>query len=235
MILQITWFLLHWLLIIPTTIAAETTTVYRYWDKHGVLHLTTQKPPKQQKNYQTRSYPLPPTVIDSDTLLPATKPLPIAATDTISTTPSLPPLAKPASGDGNNTNTYLTLIATVAQEVGLSPALIQAMVEVESAYNPNAISPKGAVGLMQLMPATGERYGVTDRTEPLANLTGGARYMRDLLVLFDNKLTLALAAYNAGETTVKRYRNRIPPYQETRRYVSKVMKLYERYSKEVNN
>ena len=96
----------------------------------------------------------------------------------------------------------------------------------ESAYRADAVSSKGAVGLMQLMPATAERYGVRNRRDPAQNLSGGSQYLRDLLVMFDNDLQLALAAYNAGENAVIRYGHKIPPYAETQGYVRKVIGFY---------
>ncbi|MDM8559456.1 lytic transglycosylase domain-containing protein [Candidatus Parabeggiatoa sp. HSG14] len=126
-------------------------------------------------------------------------------------------------------NDYSTLIQDVATRTFLEPALLHAVIQVESAYNPNAVSPKGAVGLMQLMPATAKRYGVTDRTDAAANVYGGALYLYDLLKMFNNNKRLALASYNAGENAVKRYGNKIPPYRETKNYVKKVMKLYRAY------
>jgi soluble lytic murein transglycosylase-like protein len=96
----------------------------------------------------------------------------------------------------------------------------------ESSYNPNAESKAGAQGLMQLMPGTAKRYGVDDSFNPEQNLSGGSRYLRDLLKMFNNRLPLALAAYNAGENAVKRNGNEIPPYEETRNYVKKVLHLY---------
>lgn len=124
---------------------------------------------------------------------------------------------------------YAPLIEQVATRYGLQPALLHAVIRVESAYNPNATSPKGAAGLMQLMPATAKRYGVTDRYDPNENLDGGARYLKYLIKLFNNNLELALAGYNAGENAVKKYGNQIPPYRETQRYVVKVMNLYTFY------
>ncbi|MDM8565778.1 lytic transglycosylase domain-containing protein [Candidatus Halobeggiatoa sp. HSG11] len=127
-------------------------------------------------------------------------------------------------------NKYSELITKAANKAQLSPALLHAIVQVESAYNSKAISPKGAVGLMQLMPATAKRYGVKDRTNPTENLAGGTRYFRDLLTMFNGNLSLALAAYNAGENAVKRYKNTIPPYKETQNYVKKINKLYTKFS-----
>ncbi len=122
------------------------------------------------------------------------------------------------------------LIFLNADKIGLEPALLKAIVHVESAFNPNALSPKGAKGLMQLMPETAKRYGVVSREDPVASLLGGGRYMRDLLVMFNQNTRLALAAYNAGENAVTKY-NGIPPYPETQNYVEKVIELRNKYRK----
>lgn len=118
------------------------------------------------------------------------------------------------------------LVAHAAAETGLPAGLLHAVVRTESNYDPLAVSPKGAVGLMQLMPDTARQYGVTDARDPAANLLGGARYLRDLLDQFNNDLSVALAAYNAGPGAVMRSGGRIPPYAETRRYVPRVLNLY---------
>src|SRR5262249_6498573 len=94
-------------------------------------------------------------------------------------------------------------------------------------YNPKARSPKGAIGLMQLMPDTAQRYKVANIWDPGENVRGGARYLRDLLALFNNDLSLVLAAYNAGEDAVAQYGNKIPPYAETRNYVPRVLQQYQ--------
>jgi len=107
---------------------------------------------------------------------------------------------------------------------GVDPDLVEAIIAVESAFNPLAISAKGAMGLMQLMPKTASLYGVTDPFDPRDNITGGVRYLRDLLHRFDD-LIHALAAYNAGETAVVTYQG-IPPYRETQQYVKKVLSRY---------
>jgi hypothetical protein len=124
---------------------------------------------------------------------------------------------------------YRTLVSEVAQKTGLESALLHAVIQAESAYNPYARSPKGAVGLMQLMPGTAARYGVSDRTNAVSNLYGGANYLKDLLKMFNYNKQLALAGYNAGENAVKRYGYQIPPYRETRNYVRQVLALYEKY------
>jgi soluble lytic murein transglycosylase-like protein len=121
---------------------------------------------------------------------------------------------------------YTPLISAVAKEHQLDPALLHAVITVESGYNPRARSPKGAIGLMQLMPDTARRYDVADIWDPRANLRGGARYLRDLLAAFDNNLSLALAAYNAGEGAVAQYGNKIPPFAETLNYVPRVLQHY---------
>ena len=125
-----------------------------------------------------------------------------------------------------NRKRFASKIAEVAGRYQVPEALIHAVITIESAYDPNAVSRAGAVGLMQLMPATAKRYGVANRRDPSANLTGGIRYLKDLLVRFDSNLELALAGYNAGENAVEKFGNRIPPFAETRSYVRKVLELY---------
>jgi len=121
-------------------------------------------------------------------------------------------------------------IAEVANQYDVPEALLHAVISIESVYDPDATSRAGAVGLMQLMPATARRYGVYNRRNPAANLNGGTRYLKDLLIRFDNDIELALAGYNAGETAVEKYGNQIPPYDETQEYVRKVLKLYSQQS-----
>ena len=128
-----------------------------------------------------------------------------------------------------NQKKYDPTIRSVARMYKLQPALLHAVITAESSYDPNAISRAGAVGLMQLMPETAKQYGVSNRRNPKQNIFGGSRYLRYLLKLFNNDLTLALAAYNAGEGAVKRYGYKIPPYKETQNYVNKVIKYYKQY------
>ena len=125
---------------------------------------------------------------------------------------------------------YASQIQAAAMANNVEAALIRAVIAVESGYNPSAVSRAGAVGLMQLMPATAKRYNVTDSHDPEQNIHGGAQYLRDLLRMFNNNLHLAIAAYNAGEQAVMKYGNRIPPYRETVAYVPKVIKFYKQYS-----
>jgi len=125
---------------------------------------------------------------------------------------------------------YSGHILAAARETSVDPALIHAVISVESGYNPSARSSAGAVGLMQLMPGTAKRYGVKDRLDPAQNIKGGARYLRDLQAMFGNNLQLVLAAYNAGEESVMKYGMRIPPFRETAAYVPKVLRYYRKFS-----
>ena len=122
-------------------------------------------------------------------------------------------------------NELVHVIRRAALGQGLSPRLVQAVVQVESGYNPRALSSKGAMGLMQLMPDTARSLGVADPWDPTENILGGTRYLREQLDRFGD-LTLALAAYNAGPTAVARYGG-VPPYAETRRYVRKILGIYQ--------
>lgn len=125
---------------------------------------------------------------------------------------------------------YADVIQKAAFKHGLDPALLHAVIQTESAYNPGAVSHKGAMGLMQLMPGTAARYGVKDPYDPEDNIFGGARYLRDLLGMFGADVKLAVAAYNAGEHNVMKYGYQIPPFSETKDYVSRVLGLYYRYN-----
>ena len=118
------------------------------------------------------------------------------------------------------------LVTDAAVRHGLDPALVRAVVAVESGFRPEAVSPKGAQGLMQLMPATARDLGVADPLDPAANVDGGSRYLSQLVARYDGDLTKALAAYNAGMGAVARHRG-VPPYAETLQYVRKVLGQYQ--------
>lgn len=147
--------------------------------------------------------------------------------------PARPTVGRRGKSDSAKTGTrvvgYDTIVDEVSRVHGLESALLHAVISVESRYNPKAVSRKGAIGLMQLMPDTAKRYGVSDAFDPRQNLNGGAQYLKDLLRMFGNDVSLALAAYNAGENAVMRHGNRIPPYDETQRYVPLVLDLYKRF------
>ncbi|HET9228857.1 MAG TPA: lytic transglycosylase domain-containing protein, partial [Thermoanaerobaculia bacterium] len=127
---------------------------------------------------------------------------------------------------------YGSQIWKVSRKHNVDGLLVAAIVEAESRFSPHAVSPRGAVGLMQLIPSTGSLYGSPDLLDPSTNLDAGTRYLSWLLREFDGDLELALAAYNAGPATVVRY-DGIPPFRETRRYVTRVLSLYRRHSETV--
>ena len=135
--------------------------------------------------------------------------------------PGIEPPAVSGAGSDMPATLYDPFIERVAVEYGVAPGLIKAVALVESGFDPHAVSHKGAEGLMQLMPATAEIYGVKDSFDPLENLRAGTRHLRRLLDEFGGDVTLALAAYNAGSGAVRRHGG-VPTYPETRRYVSKV-------------
>ena len=173
--------------------------IYKYV-KDGVVHYT-DKPPAQI-TYTKFQDP-------SSTLIMPTKTA-IKKTSSTKTTP------------------YLTIIHNIAKVYQMSPELIKAIIKVESNYNHRAVSPKGARGLMQLMPATAERFGVDDSFDPEDNIVGGVKYLRYLCNEFgEQNLELVLAGYNAGEEAVRKYGNTIPPYKETQQYVKRVLSLYQ--------
>ena len=136
------------------------------------------------------------------------------------------------------------LLLEASKTHGIDYSLLKALIVTESGFNPNAVSPKGAVGLMQLIPPTAQRYGVTagkgstieeKLTDPKTNIKAGARYLADLIKRFPGRLELALAAYNAGEGAVQRAGNKIPNYPETQNYVKTVMQLYTGLSPAVSS
>jgi soluble lytic murein transglycosylase-like protein len=127
---------------------------------------------------------------------------------------------------GANKTRFNQLIEQAAMRHQVDARLLHAVIQTESAYNSGAISPKGAVGLMQLMPDTARRFGVMDSNDPEQNVDGGTRYLKYLLSLFGTNLDLVIAAYNAGENAVIHHNNQIPPYPETVNYVKQVLALY---------
>lgn len=180
--------------------------IYSFRDENGVLNFTNIRP--NDAHYKVRvAYKEP--------------------------KPVLRPTA--VSYNYNNGNDPVTLpprldalVDQIAGDYAVDKALVQAVIHAESAFNARAISPKGASGLMQLMPETAERYGVHDIFDPEQNIMGGVHYLRDLLETFGNNLQLALAAYNAGENSVLRYGG-IPPFPETINYVNRVLRLHDAY------
>ncbi|BAV33099.1 lytic transglycosylase [Sulfuricaulis limicola] len=128
-----------------------------------------------------------------------------------------------------SSSTYDRLIRRYADENGVDFALVKAVMHAESAFNPYAVSNKGARGLMQMMPETARRYGVRDIYNPVENIRAGVQHLKFLSDMFNNKLYLVIAAYNAGENAVKEHQG-IPPYAETQMYVRKVLQYQRQYS-----
>jgi soluble lytic murein transglycosylase-like protein len=135
------------------------------------------------------------------------------------------PPAAPVESVSTSPVPYSDIIDRVSAEQDVSPKLVRAVIQVESAYNVRARSPKGAMGLMQLMPATARQYAVADPYDAASNIEGGIKHLKSLLERLP--VALALAAYNAGEAAVQRF-NGIPPYAETRNYVSRILALANR-------
>jgi soluble lytic murein transglycosylase-like protein len=125
---------------------------------------------------------------------------------------------------------YDGLVMNIAQKYRVEHTLIHSIIRAESNYDRFAVSPKGALGLMQLMPSTAIQYGVKNVFDPRENIEGGVKYLKDLIKLYNGKTDLVLAAYNAGQEAVRKF-NGIPPYRETRNYISKIMKRFG-YDKE---
>ena len=200
--------------------AQSHADIYGYVDEQGVAHLATEKVDARYQLFMHKNQ-----VFDSAQLAPAETAEPkLQPFHILSQHPSL--------------KKYENLLNQAAQEFALDPALLKAIMAAESGFNPQAVSDKGAVGLMQVIPATAERYGVAgDRqrtiqqklTDPRINIRLAARYLRDLNKMFPDQQHLVLAAYNAGEGAVYKYRRQIPPYPETRNYVQLVTQLYESF------
>lgn len=178
--------------------------IYRYYDENGVMHVTDTPPDSRYKLYI------------------ASKTSPSAVTSAFQS-------RQYRRIPSHKRATYHKEITAAAKTFDLEPELLHAVISAESAYNPLARSPKGARGLMQLMPETAKRYGVRNSYDPLENITGGAAYLRDLLTMFGNDLQLAIAAYNAGEGRVMKHGFKVPPLRETLLYVPKVMTYYRQY------
>ena len=186
--------------------------LYGYVDEKGVAHLS--RVPLHEGYYLFKKEPPEPLRDEPMAVIPDF-PVPAAA--------------RTAHVNPAYRKQYGPLVTAVARKHQLDVALLHAIITVESGYNPKAQSSKGAIGLMQLMPETARRYAVKNIWDPRDNLNGGAQYLRDLLVIFNNNLSLALAAYNAGEAAVVQAGNKIPPFAETRSYVPRVLAHYNSY------
>ena len=178
------------------TICSASPHIYKYIDAEGVAHFTDKPDSKRYKLVELTPSGL-----------------------TRSGDPYDPALLARAAQ-------YDAIIEAAAESAGVEPNLLRAVIIVESGFNSHAVSKRGAVGLMQLMPATAARFGVSNRYDPRQNVHGGALYLGFLINRFDRNVRLALAAFNAGEDAVDRNAGQIPPFSETLEYVPRVMRIY---------
>ncbi len=196
--------------------AAAHADIYGYVDAHGDTHFATEKLDARYRLFMRGDQSFDSATLQSKRQTPLFR----------------------ALAEHPNLKKYDALLNRAAADFDLDPALLKAVMAAESGFNPSAVSPKGAVGLMQLMPATAERFGLqADRkksiaqklTDPKTNIRLGARYLSFLRDMFPNQQHLVLASYNAGEGAVLKYNNAIPPYPETRNYVKLVSQFYQLY------
>lgn len=147
---------------------------------------------------------------------------------------TLPPLKLEAQANQQLKKNYDAIIRMIAQKYNLDSSLIHSIIRTESNYNNFAISSKGAMGLMQLMPETAKAYGVKNVFDPRENIEAGVKYLKDLERLYNGRTNLVLAAYNAGQEAIKKYKG-IPPYPETRNYIRRVMTSYNKTNLRTKN
>ena len=219
-----TWLLAACLWLVPSG-APLHAAIWGYIDEQGKAHVATAKLDERYqlffkgKSSVELAAPAPSAASEDDTALKRT-----AIYRRVTSHP--------------NVKRFEPVIERQARAHSVDPALVKAVIAVESAFDPAAVSSKGALGLMQIVPDTAQRYGLADdaqRTitqklfDPTTNVRIGTRYLRDLFELFDDELPLVLAAYNAGEGAVARYNRSVPPYPETEEYVKLVQQFYEFY------
>jgi len=185
-------------IVLPQSLPAD---VYKFTDRDGIVHYTNIKPSDRQ-NFKTFSFPCYASDPTCQQLDWEHAPL--------------------------NRQAFAEEIQTAAQVFTVDEALIRAIIHAESAYQPEALSPRGAQGLMQLMPATQQALQIENVFDPASNIEGGTRYLSRLLQEFDQNIDLTVAAYNAGPGAVRQFGG-VPPYKETREYVRRVKILYRRY------
>ncbi|MBI2370729.1 MAG: transglycosylase SLT domain-containing protein [Deltaproteobacteria bacterium] len=190
------------LLLVPAAAAGD---IYRFIDENGVAHFTNVPPDRRYKLVIREGRPRGPA---PETSGRAGRQASLSASE--------------------RTRRYDRVIHEAARRHRVDPRLVRAVIKAESDFRPDAVSPKGAQGLMQLMPGTARRVRIADSFDPQDNVEGGVRYLRYLIDLFRDDLVLALAAYNAGEQAVLRYKT-IPPFRETREYVDRVLRYLREY------
>lgn len=207
------WCCTLWVLIVLSlpsfSLSAE---IYKYVDDEGVIHFTNVPTEARQQR------------------LPASLRSRSERPKFVKIAPSRPFWLSPGTSPVVKKSTYDQHIALTCQRYGLDENLVKAVIRAESGFDPFAVSPKGAMGLMQLMPETSRLLGVSDPFDPVENIDGGVRYLKKLLSRFNNNVIHALAAYNAGPESVQKYGG-IPPFNETETYVRRVLDFYVRYTR----
>lgn len=192
------------LLCLPCSPRICAADIYQYTDEQGVVHFSNVGVGKNKKFKRVKNEPRREEASDPAAKIPG-------------------PLKRSSSAE--IPHSYHEIINAACYRHGVDPSLVHAVIKVESDFNPYAMSKKGAMGLMQLMPQTAVELNVKNSFSPLENIDGGVRYLRYLMDRYEGNLSLALAAYNAGETTVKRW-GTIPPIKETQNYVKRILSLY---------
>ncbi len=185
-----------------TAAAPALADIYQYTDENGVLHFTNVNGGgRNQKRVRTEKEP--------------------------ARSASITPHARSSApiSSVNIPSNYVDAITTSCSRHGVDPSLVHAIVKVESDFNPYALSRKGAMGLMQLMPETAAVLNVKDSFDPAQNIDGGVKYLRYLIDRYEGNLSLALAAYNSGENAVKKW-GTVPPFKETQQYVQRILRIY---------
>lgn len=192
--------------------------IYYCESPDGEISISQSRVPGWRCRVEVREGAGPRTPRPASTTPPPARPAPAPAVPFV-------PAPMPVPETGDRFTRYDTIIAEAARLYQLPADFIRAVVKVESNFNPNVVSRTGAMGLMQLMPGTARSMGVSNPFDPRQNIFGGSRYLRFLANTFNGDLVLTVAAYNAGEGAVMRYRG-VPPYDETRRYVQRVIQHY---------